>query len=160
MNDTVSLKEIKEAIQNKINEQQKCSLIKNVLINISIAFIMIMYLILIIMGTKNIEMLILEKDIKIITICILAIGIYIMELAYKKDDSNLAINSLEVLCFSGANLCLVYVQKLYFDNLIQIITYIGIVISSYYIIKSIALAIINVRKYKKDNNDIKEIVKK
>lgn len=83
-----------------------------------------------------------------------------MELAYKKDDSNLAINSLEVLCFSGANLCLVYVQKLYFDNLIQIITYIGIVISSYYTIKSIALAIINVRKYKKDNNDIKEIVKK
>lgn len=158
--DTVSLKEIKEAIQTKINKQQKTTLIKNICINAGIAMLMIIYAILIMMGSKNIEKAILEKDIKIITLSIVAIGIYMLEISYKKDSSKLAINALEVIVFAASNLTLIYVLILYFNNLINTIKYIGIGVLSYYILKSIAMTIKDVRKYKKDNSDIKEIIKK
>lgn len=158
--DTVSLKEIRDAIENKVNESQKQSLVKKILINIGIAITMILYLILIIMGSKNIETIVLEKDIKIISLSILAIGIFVLEMAYKKDNNEMAINSLEILVFGASSLCLVYVIKLHFDNLINIITYIGGIVASYFILKLMILAITNVRKYKKDNSDIKEIIKK
>lgn len=158
--DTVSLKEIRKAIENKVNERQKQSLVKKILINIGIAITMILYLILIIMGSKNIETIVLEKDIKIISLSILAIGIFVLEMAYKKDNNEMAINSLEILVFGTSSLCLVYAIKLHFDNLINIITYIGGIVAGYFILKLIILGITNVRKYRKDNSDIKEIIKK
>lgn len=158
--DTISLKEIREAIENKVDSRQKKSIVKEVLLNIGIAIIMIIYLLIIIMGSKNIDVETLEKDMKIMTFSILAIGIFILELSYKKDNSKIAINGIEVIIYSGINLCLVFVEKLYFNNLINIITNISIVISGYYIIKSLILSIVNIRKYKKDNSDIKEIIKK
>ena len=157
---TVSLDEIKDALVVKVNVNQKKSMVKESLINIFTAIIMITYLIIIIMGSSNIDGDIFEKDIKVMTLSILAIGIFILEMSYKKDNIKIALYGIEVIIFGAANLCLIYVTKLYFDNLVNIVTYIGIGVAVYYIIKSIAIVIVNVNKYKKDNNDIKEIVKK
>ena len=157
---TVSLDEIKDALVVKVNVNQKKSMVKESLINIFTAIIMITYLIIIIMGSSNIDGDIFEKDIKVMTLSIWAIGIFILEMSYKKDNIKIALYGIEVIIFGAANLCLIYVTKLYFDNLVNIVTYIGIGVAVYYIIKSIAIVIVNVNKYKKDNNDIKEIVKK
>ena len=58
------------------------------------------------------------------------------------------------------NLCLVYVIKLNFERILKIVIYISIGVAAYYIIKTLYVLIKNIRKYKKANNDIKEIIKK
>lgn len=158
--DIVSLKEIKKVIENKVNKEQKYNIAKKVFINIGIAIIMIIYLILILMGGKNIEQLILEKDVKIICLCILGIGIFILEKSYQKDNSECALNGVEVIFFGATNLCLVYIVKLYFYKLFNAILYIGSVVIVYYVLKSIIMSIVYTRKYKKENSDIKDIVKR
>lgn len=164
--DTVSLKEIREALQNKVNDNQKQKVVKKVLINIGFAITMIVYLIIVALATKNIELSVLEKDLKIITLGILVSGLGVLERAYKKDNTQMAINAVEILVFGAINLCMIYAIKINFIKLgdfkdtINNITYIGSAVAVYYIIKSIIIAIKNVKKYKKENNDIKEIIKK
>ena len=164
--DTVSLKEIREALQNKVNDNQKQKVIKKVLINIGFAMAMIVYLIVVALATKNIELSVLEKDLKIITLGILVLGIGVLERAYKKDNSQMAINAVEILVFGAINLCMMYAIKINFVKLgdfkdvVNGITFIGSVVAGYYILKSIIISVKNVRKFKKENNDIKEIIKK
>lgn len=157
---TISLKDIKTVLKNKVSNVQKRSLFKEELINIGSAVFMIFHLLILYMGSKNIELNILINDMKIITICILAIGIGILEFSYKKDEIKIALRGLEVLVFGASNLCLIYVARLYFNEVVHFIIYIGAVLVVYYIVKIIITSIYNVRKYKKDNNDIKDIVKK
>lgn len=164
--DTVSLKEIREALQNKVNDNQKQKVVKKVLINIGFAMAMIVYLIVVALATKNIELSVLEKDLKIITLGILVLGIGVLERAYKKDNSQMAINAVEILVFGAINLCMMYAIKINFVKLgdfkdvVNGITFIGSVVAGYYILKSIIISVKNVRKFKKENNDIKEIIKK
>ena len=158
--DTVSLKEIREAIENKVDKKQKKSVVKHVLSNIGIAAIMLVYLITIMLVKDKMNLESMEVCMKYITIGILAVGIAILEVSYKKDSSKIALNGIEVLTFGGTNLCLIYTAKLYFKSLDSIISYILIGIIGYYILKSIMLSVFIIKKYKKDNNDIKEIVKK
>ena len=157
--DTISLKEIREAIENKVDTKQKRSILKEVFINMGMAVLMILYLVIVWMGNKNILGDVLVQDLKVMTLIILGIGIVILEVSYKRDNSKIALNSAETITFGGANLCLIYVVKLYRDNLIKVISYIGIVVIGYYIAKSIFMSINNIRKFKKNNNDIKEIIK-
>lgn len=164
--DTVSLKEIREALQNKVNDNQKQKVVKKVLINIGFAITMIVYLIIVALATKNIEVSVLEKDLKIITLGILVLGIGVLERAYKKDNTQMAINAVEILIFGAINLCMIYAIKINFiklgdfKDIINNITYVGSAIAGYYILKSIIISIRNVKKFKKENNDIKEIIKK
>ena len=164
--DKVSLKEIKEALQNKVNDNQKQKVVKKVLINIGFAITAIVYLIIVALATKNIELLVLEKDLKIITLGILVLGIGVLERAYKKDNTQMAINAVEILIFGAINLCMMYAIKINFiklgdfEDIINNITYIGGTVAVYYIIKSIIISVKNVKKFKKENNDIKEIIKK
>ncbi|MBR2787139.1 MAG: hypothetical protein IKD76_06620 [Clostridia bacterium] len=158
--DTISLDEIREKLETKMNVNQKKSTIKEVLINIAMAIIMIAYLVVIINGVKNIDMETLEKDLKIITFGILVIGIFILELSYKKDNIRKAINGIEVIVFGAVNLCLIYTVKLYSSSLSNAISYISVGIGVYYFIKCIVLARLNVARFRKDNNDIRDIVKK
>lgn len=156
----INLKDVKEALKNKVDNTQKKSLIKELLINFASMFLMVFHLFVLYMGSKNIELNILINDMKIITLCILALGIGTLEFSYKKDEFRIALRGLEVLVFGASNLCLVYVAKLYFTEVPNFLKYIGIVIIAYYIVKIILTAIFSIRKYKKDNNDIKDIVKK
>ena len=158
--DTVSLKEIREAIENKVDKKQKKSVIKKVLINFGIGIAMIIFLILVIMGNKNISADVLEKDMKIMTLFILGIGIFTLELAYQKDKTEIVINAIEILIFGAANLCLIYIFKLYIGQLMYATIGIGATVIGYYVLKSIIMSIVSVRKFKKDNSDIKEIVEK
>ena len=158
--DAISLKEIEEVLKHKVGNEQRKSIVKDILINLGIATFMVFHLGMIFMGSKNIETNIFQNDIKIITIFILAIGIAILEFAYRKDNSKLALNSVEVLVFGAANVCLIYVLKLYYGSLFNLLSYIGITLIVYYIFKILTLSLISIRKYKKDNNDIKDIVKR
>ena len=130
------------------------------MINIGIALLMIVYLAIVYMGSKNIVSDILEKDLKIITLIILGFGIIGLEIAYKRDKFKIVLNSVETLILGGANLCLIYVVKLYFNNFTKVVSYMVIAIIGYYVIKILILTIISIKKFRKNNNDIKEIIKK
>lgn len=156
----VSLKEIKEVIKQKVYDNQKKIIMKEVFVNLIIAVIMIIFLEMVLLGTKNIYMSTFEIYLKVIVIVLLAIGIFILEMAYKKDNIKIALNAVEVIIFSGVNLCLIYSIKLNNNNIMCIIVDIAIVIVIYYVVKAIIMSVINVKKFKKENNDIKEIIKK
>ena len=156
----ISLKEIREKLGTKVSKEQKKGVVKEVLTNIVYAVLMIAYLFLVMKGSFNIGSDYFEKDIKIITLSILAIGITILEVSYKKDNTKIAMHGVEVIVFAASNLCLIYVIKLYFDRLTNIITYLEIAVALYYVVKSLIISIRSVNKYKKNNNDIREIVKK
>ena len=158
--DTISLKEIREALENKVDSDQKKSVIKEVLINIGIALCMILYLILIMVGSKNIAPETLYKDIKVMTLFILLIGIVALEISYKKDNLKIAMRGIEILVFGATNVCLIYIAKLYFNSIVKFLGYIGLAVVCYYVVKSIVLSINSIRKYKQENNDIKDIVQK
>ena len=158
--DTISLKEIREALENKVDSKQKKSVIKDILINFGLAIVMVLHLILIMFGCKNISPETLDMDIKIITLFILLLGIVMLEISYKKDNFKIAMHGIEVLVFGAANLCLIYIAKLYYNNLIRFLGYIGLTVAVYYIVKSTIISVRSIRKFKKDNNDIKDIVQK
>ena len=163
--DTVSLKEIREALQNKVNNNQKSKVVKKVLINGSFLIIMILFLVLVWLGTKYIEISFVEKILKITTIVIAISGIILLEIAYKKDNTQIALNALEIIGFGAVNLYLSYTIELYamklgLENITNVILYVGGAILIYYILKCIVIAVKNIKKFKKENNDIKEIIKK
>ena len=62
--------------------------------------------------------------------------------------------------FGAANMCIIYVLKLYVGRLSNFLAYIGIALIGYYIFKILLVLVVSIRKYKKDNNDIKDIVKR
>ena len=107
---------------------------------------MIIYLVLLIMGNKNIESSIFENNLKIITLCIAIIGILILENAYKKDSLSIALSSMEILTLGCSSLCLIYVQKMYFMNFNNIVKLILYGILGYYILKIIIFSIKRVKK--------------
>ena len=111
-------------------------------------------------GSKKISTEVLETDLKVFSIAFAIIGLIILEIAYKKDNTKIAVSGGEILIFGAINLCLMYVVKLYPWNLLNTVTSISIVIAVYYLAKVLILSIRNIKKYKKDNNDIKEIIKK
>ena len=158
--DTISLKEIREALGNRVDSKQKKSVIKDNLINLGFAIAMVLHLILVMLGVKNITPETLDKDMRIITLFILLIGIVMLEISYKKDSLKTAMHGIEVLVFGAANLCLIYIAKLYHSNLIRFLGYIGLVVAGYYIIKSTIISFRDIKKFKKENNDIKDIVQK
>lgn len=160
MEDTVSLKEIRNALQSKVDENQKRSIIKENIINVMISIAIILYLIIIFTGSKHVKFETLELCLKIFSISFAAIGLVVLEIAYKKDNFKIAISGAEILIFGAINLCMMYVVKLYPSNLMNVTTYISIAVAVYYLVKVVILSIKNVKQFKKDNNDIKEIIKK
>lgn len=158
--EAVSIEEIREAIGNNVSSTQKRAVIKDIVINLVAAVFMVFYLILIMVGSDNIVADTLYKDMKIIALFIMAAGIFTLEVAYKRDNSKIAMNGIETLVFGAVNVCLIYIAKLYTSNLVRFTTYIGIAVGTYYTLKCIALSIISTRKFRKDNSDIKDIIQK
>ena len=158
--DTVSLKQIREALENKVSENQKHSIIKENIINVMIAVAIILYLIIVFVGSKSIQANTLEIVLKAFSIAYAVIGLIILEIAYKKDNLKILFCGGEILIFGAVNLCMMYVAKLHPSNLLNVTTYISIAVAAYYLIKITILTVKSVKKYKKDNSDIKEIIKK
>ena len=158
--DTVTLEQIKEAIGSKVDNKQKKNIIKDIFINLGIAIIMVAGLIIVMLFGNDFNTETLEKSIKITTLAIVAVGIIILEASYKKDSSKMALNGVEILVYGGSFVCLIYTVKLYFQNLTNVISILTTGIAGYYILKSIIVTILNTKKFKRENNDIKEIIKK
>lgn len=151
-------KEIDE--KTKMPNDKKDNVKKEIITNIVIAGIAILYLVFIILGSRGTVKNIRTIDINIFSCIFLGTAIVLFEIAYRKDSGALAMHGIESLLVATFTLFLPYIifelgalhRKYYIYSCVFIIIY--------YILKSIYLAIYAKVKYMNTISDVREIVKK
>ncbi len=136
----------------------KKSISLNVYKNIVIAIAIMIYFIGINSMYYKLEKNSLLSILKVLSIVILFAGIIILEIAYRKDNGKLGINSLEVIFLAGHTLSIAHIVELHkfgFANYILVSSYI---FSIYYLFKAVFIYTKERKDYLNSLSDIKEIV--
>lgn len=131
---------------------------KNIFENILIAVAIMVYFILINFCYYEVSLTNLILGLKILSIAVMAFGIVILEIAYKKDNGIIATNGVELLILAGYTLSVVHVitiKKISFAHYILISSF---SFAIYYILKAVIIRNKENREYIKSLSDIKEIV--
>lgn len=157
-----NIKKFNEQVElnKKIPDEYKKKINKKSILSIIILFAMIIYLFCL-----NILSLYIETEtyllyIKVLSFVLCAISIIYFELGYKKDNEGLFLYGVEVLILSLITLFSNYMYYLFFNNYNQILTGITAAVVVYYIIKILISRRSMKKQYYKEQNDIREIVKK
>lgn len=131
---------------------------KNIFENILIAVAIMVYFILINFSYYEVNSDNLILGLKILSMIVMALGIIILEIAYKKDNGIIATNGIELLVLAGYTLSIVHVitiKKISFSHYILISSF---AFTIYYILKAVIVRNKENREYIKSLSDIKEIV--
>ena len=142
------MKEVNEKYMNKIY------------LNILKAILIVFYFFVLNLASENISAEHLERGIQLCTMIFLFMAIFIFEVAYKKDDDDLAIQGIEVLVLSAYTLTSQHITKKYdfnFKNYSLVASYFFAI---YFIVKCIVIYTKGRKEMAEDYSDIKEIVKK
>ena len=142
-------------IPKEVNVTADKKVLENLIIATFIMFICILFLI----GYKYIEPKIYVMVLRILSIIVLIPTLFLIEIAYKKDDGKLALNSIEAIVVSFITLSLQYIYTYNIYNFPSIITFMAYVIGIYYSVKGIGIIYNERKKYRKSINDIEDITK-
>lgn len=126
--------------------------------NLFIAIVIMVYMIFIILGYRNIEKGMYATDIKVFTGILFVLTIYLMEKSYKNKNIKLIINSIECLALSICNMFFIYFHMMFFEQYCVIVGIVSLSFAVYYMIKSIIVLFIKRRKYLRTMSDIIEIL--
>lgn len=156
----LKIEELKEAIKKKkrLPKEEIEKINKIVYRNIIIATVIVLYFIFLNLGHMNIKNDIYVTDLKVFGMCILLAAIALIESAYKKESSELAIYGVEMIALSISTITLIYVNLMQSSRYIYILPAISYVFAIYYLIKSIV--IYQKKKHLYFINDMKEIMNK
>ena len=138
-----------------MNEKQVS---KNVYKNLIFATFVMIFFILINTAHYELPESKLLTLLKVISMIFLTVGIILLEIAFRKDNGKIAINSIEVLVLAGHVLSTAHVvalKKINFANYILVSSYI---FSIYYLFKAIITYTKEKKEYLNSLSDIKEIV--
>ena len=130
----------------------------NMYINLIIAVIIMAYFIAINFAYYQVNQSTLLLILKILSMSILAGGIILLEVAFRKDNGKIGINAIETLVVAAHTLSvahIVEIKELDFATYILISSYI---ISIYYLFKAICIYTKEKKEYLNSLSDIKEIV--
>ena len=133
---------------------------KKIYLNILKAILIVFYFFVLNLACENISVEHLEREIQLCTMVFLFIAIVIFEIAYRKDDDDLAIQGIEVLVLSAYTLTSQHITKKYnfnFKNYSLVASYFFAI---YFIVKCIVIYTKGRKEMAEDYSDIKEIVKK
>ena len=133
---------------------------KKIYLNILKAILIVFYFFVLNLACENISVEHLERGIQLCTMLFLFIAIVIFEIAYRKDDDDLAIQGIEVLVLSAYTLTSQHITKKYnfnFKNYSLVASYFFAI---YFIVKCIVIYTKGRKEMAEDYSDIKEIVKK
>jgi len=133
---------------------------KKIYLNILKAILIVFYFFVLNLASENISAEHLERGIQLCTMVFLFIAIVIFEIAYRKDDDDLAIQGIEVLVLSAYTLTSQHITKKYnfnFKNYSLVASYFFAI---YFIVKCIVIYTKGRKEMAEDYSDIKEIVKK
>lgn len=142
----------------KMPAERKSKINKKIFVNIMWAIVATIYLILINLGSLNVEKAMFESDLKVFSLVILAITIIIFEKAYNKDSGSLAIFGIETLVIGIITLISIYVYILHYDMFKFVIGTISGITILYYFVKSIIILIKEIQSWKNNMSDVKEII--
>ena len=145
-----------EKIKNRkfISKKDNVSIFKNSFYNIIFAILFILFLIFCNYGFFNVTKNALIKDMDLFAFIFLGVSILLFESAYKEDKMVKCVNAIETLIMGIFSLVLPYILQIYTDKFVNILWISGIVITSYYIIKSIYVFIRNRRRFLRAKNDV------
>lgn len=151
---------IKSKKTKSIHKEKNQKTLKKIFINLIIAIFIMLYLVGINLVYGNVQQEGIITVLKISTLLFLAVGLILIELAYKKESGLLLINAIEALIFATHNLTTMHTIKLYnFDFRMYILTS-SYIFSIYYVLKTIIIYTKEKRDYLKSLSDIQDIVKK
>lgn len=152
-------KEIDE--KTKLPQKIKDKIKKEVFTNILVAGVIIVYFILIVLGSVGSVKNVRSIDLNIFSLIFLGVAIFLFEIAYRKDDGKLAMYGIETLVVAVFTLFLPYIIFELNESDKKYYLIASIYIAVYYIFKSIAISLKTRNKYMNSNiSDVKEIIKK
>lgn len=156
-----NIKKIKEK-EKQSNKQREIRSITNKRIqsNIIVAIILMLYFLVLSLTYQNLGETIVLQALEVLSMIYLFIGIFVMEKAYKKDNGELAIYSIEILVIAAHTLSIQYVVTKYDFSLPLYVTVSSYIFAIYYVFKSIIIYTKQRRKYLDTFSDIPEITKK
>lgn len=134
--------------------------LKKIYLNVLKAIIVVVYFLVMNLACKNMETQYFERGVQLCTMIFLFISIFIFELAYRKDDDDLAIQGIEILILSAFILTSKHISKKFnfdFKNYSLVASYIFAI---YFVLKGIVVYTKGRREMAEDFSDIREIVKK
>lgn len=145
--------------KKKMTKEYEGKINKRIFSNILIAIAILAYVILVILGSKNIENNIFIVYAKLSSIVISLISIIIFERSYRKADGKLCIYGTEMLMLAILTLISVYLFQIEKDTFALLMAGVSIFVPIYYLIKSIGIYVRGKKEYIRSQNDISEIVK-
>lgn len=153
-----------ELMQEKISQQRKLPkeikeklniiTFENLLISI---FVMI-YMIAVNLLFFNEPETIFSTSIKVSAITLAVLDVVLFEIAYRKENTTLAIHGIELLCFSLFILSIPYIYFYLNPVIIEIVMLASIFLSIYYVGKSMLIHIVENKKYINNLSDVLEIL--
>ena len=157
-----NIEKISEVIENQkvISKTEEGKINSKIFENIAYAIIIMLYLYFIILGSINISPESFLLDLKVFSILLVLLFIFLVEKSYKKSNQNLCIHGVEILLVAISTLSAIYIYSLFVHRFKMIIALISLGFGIYYILKSIIIYINLRKKYYKEENDIKDIIKK
>ncbi len=148
---------MKKIIEKKeVNEKY----LKKIYLNVLKAIIIVAYFLFLNLACENVNAEYFKRGIQLCTMIFLFVAIFIFEIAYRKDDDDLAIQGIEILVLSAYTLTSQHITKKFkfdFKNYSLVASYI---FSIYFILKSIVVYTKGRKEMAEDLSDIREIVKK
>lgn len=156
------LKAIEEERKRKklIPEKAKGVILSGAFGNIFAACFVTFVLIVMNLSFKFASDIILENVLKATTFGSLLITLILFERAYKKDNDTLAIFGIEMMIFSIFNLASVYLAIMQPKNFTILMSATAVIFEVYYIIKASLAFQYRKKKYYKDTNEIKKLIRK
>ena len=140
----------------EINEKH----MKKIYLNVLKAIIIMLYFFVLNVAYSNVSAGYLEKGIEICTMIFLFVAIFIFEVAYKKDNDDLAIQGIEILVLATYTLTSQHITKKFEFNFKSYSLVASYIFAIYFILKCIVIYTKGRREMAEDLSDIKEIVKK
>lgn len=157
-----NIKKLDEQIREskKIPKEYKKKMRKQTILNVVTVLCMVIYLVSINILSLYLETETYLKTIKILSVILAGISIVYFELSYRKDNEKLFLYGTEVLIISMITLFSTYAYFIYFDTYNKILGIVAGILVIYYLIKILIIRSRMKKQYYKEQNDIKEIIKK
>lgn len=168
-NNTIEDKELSKNVQKleeEISNKKKLAkdnlekINKKMFENLLISGIIMTFLLLIILGSLNIETTIFITDLKVFSIFLIVITIFLFEYSYRKQNRNICVHGIECLALAIFILLSTCLYTMFFKDFQLIVAFALMVCGIYYVLKSILVYIKMKKKYSSKINDINEIIKK
>ncbi len=146
--------------RKKIPKDYKRKIRKQIILNIVTILAIVLFLCSINIMSLYLETQIYLNYLRITSIVVAIISIVYFELGYRKDNEKLFLYGVEILILAVVTLFSIYLYYMFFEQYNTILIYITISFTIYYIVKILILKARMKKQYYKDQNDIKDIVKK